>query len=107
MPLRHLLLAATVAVLWGLNFLAINASLEQFPPLFLVALRFTLIAVPTMLLVPRPRVAWRWIIGYGLGFGTLQFAFLYAGMAAGFPPDSPPSCCRPPHRSPCCSARSC
>lgn len=85
MPLRHLLLAATVAVLWGLNFLAINASLEQFPPLFLVALRFTLIAVPTMLLVPRPRVAWRWIIGYGLGFGTLQFAFLYAGMAAGFP----------------------
>ncbi|MDN4482066.1 EamA family transporter [Demequina lignilytica] len=85
MPTRHVLLAIVVAVLWGLNFVAIHASLAQFPPLFLVALRFALIAVPTLILVPRPRVRWRWLIGYGLGFGTLQFLFLYLGMAAGFP----------------------
>ncbi|MDN4474511.1 EamA family transporter [Demequina sp. SYSU T00192] len=85
MPLRHSALAVLVAVLWGLNFLAIHASLEHFPPLFLVALRFALIAVPTVLLVPRPQVRWRWLIGYGLGFGTFQFLFLYLGMAAGFP----------------------
>lgn len=85
MPVRHCLLAASVAVMWGLNFLAIHFSLGHFPPLFLVALRFALIAVPTVLLVPRPDVAWRWLIGYGLGFGTLQFLFLYAGMAAGMP----------------------
>ncbi|GAB3188555.1 EamA family transporter [Nesterenkonia suensis] len=83
--MRHLLLALTVAVLWGVNFLAIHFSLEQFPPLFLVALRFTVLAVPTLLLVPRPDVPLRWLIGYGLGFGTLQFFGLYLGMAAGFP----------------------
>jgi O-acetylserine/cysteine efflux transporter len=85
MPVRHVLLAMAVAVMWGLNFIAIDASLQHFPPMFLVALRFALIAIPTMLLVKRPDVPLRWLIGYGLGFGTLQFLFLYWGMAAGMP----------------------
>ena len=85
MPRRHVLLALSVALLWGVNFLAIHASLEQFPPMFLVALRFALIAIPTVLFVPRPNVKWRWLIGYGLGFGTAQFLFLYLGMHMGFP----------------------
>jgi O-acetylserine/cysteine efflux transporter len=85
MPLRDRLLALTVAVLWGLNFPAIHLSLEQFPPFFLVALRFAVLAVPTLLLVPRPRVPVRWLIGYGVGFGVLQFAFLYLAMDTGMP----------------------
>ena len=85
MPTRHVLLAVLVSVVWGLNFVAIHESLEYFPPLFLVGLRFLVIAVPTVLLVPRPAVRLRWLVGYGLGFGTLQFIGLYLGMAAGFP----------------------
>ena len=85
LPTSHRLLACLVALIWGVNFLAIHASLDQFPPLFLVALRFTLLAVPTLLLVPRPQVPTRWLVGYGLGFGVLQFTFLYTGMAAGMP----------------------
>ncbi|WP_018155349.1 EamA family transporter [Demetria terragena] len=85
MPIRHRLLAGLVAIFWGLNFLAIHYSLEQFPPFFLVALRWTLIAIPTIILVPRPRVPLRYLIGYGMGFGVLQFAFLYAAMDAGMP----------------------
>lgn len=91
MPLTHCLLAASVALMWGLNFLAIDFSLAQFPPFFLVALRFAVIAVPTLLLVPRPkradgtRVPFRWIAGYGLGFGILQFLFLYWAMSSGMP----------------------
>ena len=85
MPRSHIALACIVATLWGLNFLAIHASLEQFPPLFLVALRFALMALPALLLVPRPQVPLRWLIGYGLGFGTVQFLGLYSGMEAGFP----------------------
>lgn len=80
-----MLVAIGVTVLWGVNFLAIHASLQQFPPLFLVALRFAIIAVPTVLFVPRPRVPTRWLVGYGIGFGSLQFVGLYLGMAAGFP----------------------
>lgn len=85
MPPRDRLLALVVAVLWGLNFPAIHLSLQHFPPFFLVALRFTMIAVPTVLLVPRPAVRWRWLLGYGVGFGVLQFAFLYLAMDVGMP----------------------
>lgn len=85
MPLRDRLLALVVAVCWGVNFPAIHVSLEHFPPFFLVALRFALIAVPTVLLVPRPTVPWRWVVGYGLGFGVLQFTFLYLAMDVGMP----------------------
>lgn len=85
MTTRERLLGVLVAVLWGLNFLAIHLSLEQFPPFFLVALRFALLALPTILLVPLPDVPLRWLIGYGLGFGTLQFLFLYWALATGMP----------------------
>lgn len=85
MPARDRLLAALVAVSWGLNFPAIHLSLEQFPPFFLVALRFTLIAVPTVLLVRRPTAPGRWVVLYGLGFGVLQFTFLYLAMSSGMP----------------------
>lgn len=85
MPLTHRLLALVVAVTWGLNFLAIHATLAQMPPFLAGSVRFAVIAVPTLLLVPRPAVAWRWLLGYGLGFGVLQFAFLYLAMDSGMP----------------------
>lgn len=85
MPPRDRLLAATVAAVWGLNFLAIHASLAQFPPFLCAALRWTLIAIPTVLLVPRPAVPLRWLVGYGAGFGVAQFTFLYWAMSAGMP----------------------
>ena len=85
MLLRHRLLALLVAVCWGVNFPATALALEHFPPLFLVALRFSLIAVPTLVFIPRPKVPFRWLLGVGLGIGTMQFAFLYLGMAAGMP----------------------
>lgn len=85
MPIRHRLLAVLVAVLWGANFIAIHASLEVFPPFFCAALRFVLLAIPTLLLVPRPQVPIRWLVGYGIGFGILQFAFLYLAMSVGMP----------------------
>ena len=85
MPPRDRLLAAVVAVLWGANFLAIHVGLQHFPPLFLAALRFAVIALPTVLLVPRPQVRLRWLLGYGLGFGTLQFLFLFVAMDVGMP----------------------
>jgi O-acetylserine/cysteine efflux transporter len=86
MPTRDRLLAVLVAVLWGVNFVAIHFSLEHYPPFFLVGLRFLVLAIPTVLFVKWPGVKVRWLLGYGLGFGILQFAFLYAGMAAGMPP---------------------
>lgn len=82
---RDRLLAMFVAVLWGCNFLAIHAMLEHFPPLFAAGLRFAVIAIPTILFVPWPKVKVRHLLGYGLGFGTGQFAFLFIAMDAGMP----------------------
>lgn len=78
-------LVMLVPVLWGLNFPATALMLSHFPPLLGVALRFALLAVPTVLLVPRPAVPLRWLLLTGFGLGVLQFGFLYAGIAAGMP----------------------
>ncbi|MET0198363.1 EamA family transporter [Rhodococcus sp. RS1C4] len=85
MPTRDRLLGVTVAVLWGLNFLAIRVGLDHFPPFFFAALRFLVIAVPVILFVRRPDVPVKWLLLYGFGFGFLQFAFLFAAMNAGMP----------------------
>ncbi|MGA6165733.1 EamA family transporter [Amycolatopsis magusensis] len=85
MARRDLFTALLVAVLWGGNFLAIHALLGHFPPLFAGALRFAVIAVPTILFVPWPKVKLRHLLGYGLGFGTGQFAFLFIAMDIGMP----------------------
>ena len=84
-PLRDRLLALLVAVCWGVNFPATTLALQHFPPLLMVALRFALIAIPTMIFVPWPKVPARWLIGVGLGIGTMQFALLYVAMAIGMP----------------------
>lgn len=85
MPVRDRLLALAVALLWGANFLALRVGLDHLPPMLFAALRFAVIAVPTLLFVPRPAVPLRWLLGYGLGFGTLQFVFLFAAMDTGMP----------------------
>lgn len=82
---RDRLLGLTVAVLWGLNFLAIRIGLDHFPPFFFAALRFLFIAVPAVIFVPRPQVPMRWLLLYGFGFGFGQFLFLFWAMHAGMP----------------------
>jgi drug/metabolite transporter (DMT)-like permease len=82
---RDRLLAGLVAILWGGNFIAIHFGLEHFPPLFLAAIRFVVLAVPTLLLVPRPQVPLRWLLAFGIGFGTVQFIFLFIAMDIGMP----------------------
>ncbi|GAA2932366.1 EamA family transporter [Streptomyces argenteolus] len=82
---RDKLLAVLVAVLWGLNFLAVRVGLDHFPPFFLAALRYLVLAVPVILFVPRPGVPLRWLLGYGLGFGTAQFGLLFLAIDRGMP----------------------
>jgi len=82
---RDRILALVVAVAWGLNFPATAIALDHWPPFLLAAVRFTLLALPTVLFVPRPKVRFGWILLVGATLGVLQFAFLYLGMAAGMP----------------------
>ncbi|GGK60911.1 hypothetical protein GCM10011591_36630 [Nocardia camponoti] len=79
------MLALFVVLLWGLNFLALRAGLDHFPPMFFAALRFAVLAIPVLIFIPRPDVPVRWLVLYGLGFGVGQFAFLFTAMRLGMP----------------------
>ncbi|WP_307430719.1 EamA family transporter [Pseudarthrobacter defluvii] len=89
MNLRDSLLALLVAVLWGLNFVAIDIGLhaggQNFPPLLFVAMRFVLVVVPWIFFVRKPDVSWKAIIGVGLFMSAGQFGLLYLAMALGMP----------------------
>ena len=85
MPRRHIFLALAVAALWGVNFVAIDYALESFPPLLLGALRFTLVAFPAVFFLPRPPIAWRYVVGVGIFLSALQFGLLFVSIHEGMP----------------------
>lgn len=82
---RDMILAATVATLWGFNFLVIDWGMAGIPPLLFVAIRFAAVAV-FALVVPRPRARWRSVIGVGLFMSLGQFALLYLSLGLGLQP---------------------
>lgn len=82
----HLLLALAVVAVWGSNFVIIKLGLAQWPPLLFAALRFALVALPAVLLVPRPALPWRNLAGYGLCIGVGQFGLLFIAMRADISP---------------------
>jgi O-acetylserine/cysteine efflux transporter len=84
-PSRHILLGVAIAVVWGVNFVAIHVGVAAFPPLLFAALRFTFVAFPAVLLLPRPRVALRWVLGVGTFLLGGQFALLFVAIHAGLP----------------------
>lgn len=85
MTLRDGLLAALVVLIWGVNFVVIHVGLLGVPPLLLGALRFTLVALPALFLVPRPAIPLGWLMAYGLTIGFGQFALLFSAMHLGMP----------------------
>ncbi|KQW38400.1 EamA family transporter [Rhizobacter sp. Root404] len=80
MPLTHTLLALAVVFVWGTNFVPIKFGLEEFPPFAFATLRFIIAVVPWILVVPRPKVAIRWLAMFGLLTGPGQFGLLYYAM---------------------------
>lgn len=77
---RDMALALLVQALWGCNFVAAKIGLAAFPPLFLMAIRFALVAV---LLVPWVRVPWgrmRGIFLFSVLLGGIHFPLVFVGM---------------------------
>ncbi len=79
----HALLALLVTAIWGFNFVVIKVGVAEVPPLLLTALRFFFAAVPAVFFVRRPSVGWRWIVGYGIFIGVLQFGLLFVSIRLG------------------------
>ncbi len=85
-PIRHVLAAVAVAVVWGVNFVVIDVGLATTPPLLLAALRFALVAGALAWFVPRPALSWPRLAALGLTLYAGQFGLLFTAMDAGLPP---------------------
>ncbi|MBC3860836.1 EamA family transporter [Undibacterium jejuense] len=82
---RHILTASIVILLWGMNFVVIKIGLKGIPPFLLGALRFAMVAIPSIFFIPRPKVPLRLFIAYAMTISLGQFAFLFSAMAVGMP----------------------
>jgi O-acetylserine/cysteine efflux transporter len=85
MPARSVALLVLVTAVWGVNFVVIHVGLDHFPPLLFNALRFTLMALPAVFLVGRPRVPWRIVLGFGFLLGVVKFGLLFVSIDLGMP----------------------
>jgi O-acetylserine/cysteine efflux transporter len=82
---RHIALALSIVVIWGVNFVAIGYALEGFPPILMAALRFGLTGLAAFF-VPRPKeVRWYWVAGISAFMFFGQYVLLFTGMAHGMP----------------------
>jgi O-acetylserine/cysteine efflux transporter len=84
-PISHILLALAVVAVWGTNFVVIKFGLTELPPLLLATLRFALSALPWLLFIKRPAVAWRYLVAYGVFIGFM-FGLLFLAMRADVSP---------------------
>jgi O-acetylserine/cysteine efflux transporter len=86
LPLRHLLLALCVTIVWGTNFVVIKYALGDLPPLLFAALRFLLVAFPAIFFFKKPDVPWRLLGAYGLLIGAGQFGLLFLAIKSQIAP---------------------
>lgn len=85
MPPHHIFLALSVALVWGLSFIAIRWGVDEVPPLLLTAVRYVFAAVPAVFFVKRPAVGWPLLVGYGFAIGVGQFGLLFLAIKLGMP----------------------
>jgi len=83
---RHTLLALLVVVIWGLNFVIIDAGLGDVPPLLFLALRFLLVSFPAVFFIKPPNIGWKNVLLIGSFLSLGQFALLYLALSLGMPP---------------------
>jgi O-acetylserine/cysteine efflux transporter len=78
-----LIAALGVVIIWGANFVVMKVGLRAFTPFQLGLARYVFAVFPLILVVPRPRVRWGWVVGYGLLQGVGQFGLLFTGLHMG------------------------
>src|SRR6185437_10163519 len=77
-------LAVTVAVIWGVGFIASRIALDEFSPPLMTTLRFVFAALPC-LFVPRPKVSWSMLSAISFTLFLGQFLAQAYGIGHGVP----------------------
>jgi O-acetylserine/cysteine efflux transporter len=85
MTARDILAALSVAIVWGLTFIAIKVGVGETTPLMLAALRFLFAAIPMVFFLGPPKAPGWAVVLYGLMIGVGQFGVLFIAIHEGFP----------------------
>lgn len=81
MSRRDLALTLLVMLIWGLNFPVAKTVLEEFPPLLLMGLRFTLVAALLVPFVRVPREKMKGVLIFSVLLGAMHFPLMFTGLA--------------------------
>lgn len=82
MALIDFLLLILITTIWGLNFAISKIGMDQMPPLFLSAARFSIVAV-AIFFIPRPKIDWRIVVGIALFISVIKFSLLFIAIDVG------------------------
>jgi len=85
MPVRDILMALVVVLIWGFNFTVIKLSVGEIPPLLQAALRFFFAAFPLALFIKPPKTSPLIVMGYGLFLGVILYSMLNTAIFLGMP----------------------
>ncbi len=75
-----LLIAVAVMLIWGVNFVAAKLGVMQLPPILLMSIRFTTVAVLLLPFARVPRAQLRRIAGLSVSLGCAHFSFMFSGL---------------------------
>lgn len=76
----NILMAIAVPTLWGLGFTISKAALGEFPPIFLIALRFSVTALALVWFFRPPVAYFRPIFVISVVSATIQYSLTYTGL---------------------------
>jgi O-acetylserine/cysteine efflux transporter len=69
-----------VMVVWGLNFVVGKWGIAQFPPIFMIGLRFAVVALMLVPFVKVPREKLGWILMLSFTLGCVHFSLMFTGL---------------------------
>ncbi|WP_017930943.1 DMT family transporter [Robiginitomaculum antarcticum] len=81
MTLREFLVLLLVCFIWGMHFVVMKVTISNTsPPLFYAATRMTIVAILLLPFLRIHRGQMKYVIGAGLGFGALNYAFMFPAL---------------------------
>ena len=80
MPFKDIVLALSVPLLWGIGFTITKAGMDQFPPMLINGLRWTLTGIILVWWFPFPKQYFKTIILISLIGCTIQYYLTYSGL---------------------------
>ncbi len=74
------LLALSVPIIWGMGFVVAKGAMDHFPPILLMALRFTLTAVCLIAFFPAPKGILKDLFWVALVSAAVQYSLTFTGL---------------------------